>query len=105
MAQIKWTEPALDDLNEIAEYIALDNPSDAKKFVQETFKAVKRLKDFPNSGKIPTELKNSRCREIIVAPCRVLYRVDVDLVFILYVMRSERALRNFILEDRSANTV
>ena len=31
MAQIKWTEPALDDLNEIAEYIALDKPSAAKK--------------------------------------------------------------------------
>ena len=26
MAQIIWTEPALLDLNEIAEYIALDKP-------------------------------------------------------------------------------
>ena len=102
MAQIKWTEPALNDLNEIAEYIALDKPSAAKKLVQDTFKSVKRLKDFPNSGKIPAELQNSRYREIVVGPCRVFYRVDSDLVFILYVMRSERALRNFILEDRSA---
>tara|TARA_R110002072_G_scaffold302679_1_gene487244 strand:- start:981 stop:1298 length:318 start_codon:yes stop_codon:yes gene_type:complete len=102
MAQIKWTEPALDDLNEIAEYIALDKPSAAKKLVKDTFKSVKRLKDFPNSGKIPSELDNPRYREIVVGPCRVFYRVEVDLVFILYVMRSERALRNFILEDRNA---
>lgn len=27
MAQIIWNEPALLDLNEIAEYIALDKPS------------------------------------------------------------------------------
>jgi toxin ParE1/3/4 len=101
MAQIKWTEPALNDLNEIAEYIALDKPSAAKKLVQDTFEFVERLKDFPNSGKIPTELQDSRCREIVVGPCRVFYRVDADLVFILYVMRSERALCNFILEDRS----
>lgn len=42
MAQIKWTEPALGDLDEIAEYIALDKPSAAKKLVQDVFKAVTR---------------------------------------------------------------
>tara|TARA_R110001599_G_scaffold340042_1_gene560007 strand:- start:374 stop:691 length:318 start_codon:yes stop_codon:yes gene_type:complete len=101
MAQIKWTEPALDDLNEIAEYIALDKPSAAKKLVKEIFKSVKRLKKFPNSGKIPDELENSRYREIVVGPCRVFYRVEVNLVYILYVMRSERALRIYIIEDRN----
>ncbi len=101
MAQIKWTEPALDDLNEIAEYIALDKPSAAKKLVKEIFKSVKRLKDFPNSGKIPEELDNSRYREIVVGPCRVFYRVEVNIVYILYVMRSERALRIYIIEDRN----
>ena len=101
MAQIKWTEPALDDLNEIAEYIALDKPSAAKKLVKEIFKSVKRLKDFPNSGKISNELDNSRYREIVVGPCRIFYRVEVNLVYILYVMRSERALRIYIIEDRN----
>jgi toxin ParE1/3/4 len=69
MAQIKWTEPALDDLNEIAEYIALDKHSAAKKLVQNLFKSVKRLKNFPKSGKIPIELQDSRYREIVVGPC------------------------------------
>ena len=101
MAQIKWTEPALEDLNEIAEYIALDKPSAAKKLVANIFNSVKRLKEFPLSGKVPEELEDSRYREIIVGPCRIFYRVDGDLVFILYVIRSERALRNFILHDRA----
>ena len=101
MAQIKWTEPALEDLNKVAEYIALDRPSAAKKLVANVFNSVKRLKKFPLSGKIPEELEDSRYREIIVGPCRMFYRVDSDLVFILYVMRSERALRNFILHDRA----
>ena len=103
MAQIKWTEPALDDLNEIAEYIALDNSGAAKKLVQNVFKSVKRLKDFPQSGKIPTELLGFHYREVIVGPCRVFYRIETNVVFILYVMRSERALRHFILEDRNSN--
>jgi len=37
MAQIIWTEPALSDLDAIAEYIALDKPSAAMKLVQKVF--------------------------------------------------------------------
>lgn len=101
MAQIKWTEPALEDINEIAEYIALDKPSAAKKLVRNIFESVHRLKEFPLSGKTPFELTNSRYREVIVGPCRIFYRADNDLVYILYVMRSERVLRKFILQDRA----
>ena len=103
MAQIKWTEPALEDLNEIAEYIALDKPSAAKKLVANVFESAKRLKEFPLSGKVPEELEDSRYREIIVGPCRIFYRLESDLVYIPYVMRGERALRNFILQDRTSD--
>ncbi len=101
MAQIKWTEPALEDLNKIAEYIALDKPGAAKKLVAKVFDSVRRLKEFPLSGKVPEELEDSRYREIVVGPCRVFYRLESDLVFILYVMRGERALRTYFLQDRA----
>lgn len=101
MAQIVWTEPALIDLDEIGEYIAFDKPSVAKKLVATVFKSVKRLKHFPKSGKCPPELKNTDYLEIIVGPCRIFYRIDNDKVFILYVMRSERELKLFILDSRS----
>ena len=101
MAQIKWTEPALNDLDEIAEYIALDKPSAAQKLVKEIFKSTKLLKNFPESGRRPPELQDTNYREIIVGPCRVFYRVEKNKVYILYVMRSERELRKFLLEDRA----
>lgn len=101
MAQIKWTEPALKDLDEIAEYIALDKPGAAKNLVKEVFRSVKRLKQFPESGRCPPELADTRYRELIVSPCRIFYRLDNSTVYILYVMRSERELRKFLLEDRS----
>ena len=100
MAQIVWTEPALIDLDEIAEYIALDKPGAAQKFVKYVFTNVKHLKQFPKSGKRPPELQNTDCREIIVGPCRIFYRFSNDKIFILYVMRGERELKLFILEDR-----
>lgn len=101
MAQIKWTEPALNDLNEIAEYIALDKPAAAKKLVSSVLKSVKRLKEFPESGKRPSELPKTNYREVIVGPCRVFYRIEGKKVYILYVMRGERELRQFILADRN----
>ncbi len=102
MAQVIWTEPALSDLNEIAEYIALDNFDAAAHLIQEVFSAVERLEQHPKSGRRPPELeKKSRYREIIVRPCRVFYRVENDKVYILYVMRGERELRVFLLEDRA----
>ncbi len=102
MAELIWTQPALSDLNEIAEYIALENPVAARELVQRIFSAVERLEQHPASGKIPEELAGSRYHEVICGPCRVFYRQSRDQVLILYVMRSERELRNFLLEDREA---
>ncbi len=102
MAQVIWSEPALFDLNEIAEYIAIDKFDAAAHLVQEVFSVVEQLESHPNSGRRPPELDSeSRYREIIVGPCRIFYRVESEKVCILFVMRSERELRKFILEDRA----
>ncbi len=100
MVELTWTEPALSDLNEIAEYIALENPTAAGELVRRIFSAVERLEQHPTSGKIPDELEGRRYREVVSGPCRVCYRHLKGEVLILYVMRSERELRNFLLEDR-----
>ncbi len=102
MAQIIWTEPALLDLDAIAEYIALDKPSAANHFVQNVFSIVDRLEQFPESGRKPPEFKKSRYREIIVDPCRVFYRIEKEKIYILYVMRSERQLRKYLLNNRAS---
>ena len=101
MAQIVWTEPALLDLEEIAEYIALDKIDAAKRLVRKVFSSTDRLEKFPESGRKPPELEDSRYREIIVGPCRIFYRVEKNIVFIIYVMRSERKLRKYLLDERS----
>ena len=101
MAQVIWTEPALDDLDKIAEYIALDKPGAAKKLVRAVFTKVERLEQFPRSGRKPPELDKTRYREVVVPPCRIFYRIKDERVFVLYVMRSERQLRKVVLEARS----
>ncbi len=100
MARLIWTEPALADLEAIAEYIALDKPDAASRYVQKVLDRTERLEAHPNSGKRPRELKRTHYREVIVPPCRILYRVEKDTVYILHVMRSERLLRQHLLERR-----
>lgn len=93
MAEVIWTEPALSDLDAIADYIALDNPEAAGQLVRRVFQQVERLADHPKSGSKPPELRGWRYRQIIEPPCRVFYRIDGEIAYILYVMRAERLLR------------
>ena len=95
MAEVIWSEPALADLDAIADYIALENPSAARELVQAVFAHVDQLEAHPDSGSFPQELSERRCRQIVEPPCRVFYRHDKQQgrVYILHVMRSERKLR------------
>ena len=93
MAEIVWSEPALADLDAIADYIALDNPSAAQELVQRVFRHMAQLEQHPESGSKPKELKGWRYRQIVEPPCRIIYRYEDDQVFILHIMRSEQRLR------------
>ena len=98
MAEVIWTELALQELSAIAEYIALDNPAAASRLVEEVFDKTDRLEDFPHSGRVPPELPNSVYRDVVVPPCRIFYREDEKQIFVIYVMRDERQLRVYMLE-------
>jgi plasmid stabilization system protein ParE len=93
MAAVVWTEPALSDLDAIADYIALDNEDAARRLVQRVFAHVDQLRRFPASGSHPPEVPGRRYRQIVEPPCRIFYRVEGRTVFILHVIRSEQRLR------------
>lgn len=101
MAELIWTEPALSDLDAIADYIALDKPQAARLLVQRIFDHVEQLRDHPESGSRPRELPRSRYRQIVHPPCRIFYRYDGHRVLILHVMRSEMRLRKSSLSTES----
>jgi toxin ParE1/3/4 len=100
MARLIWTEPALKDLETIAEYIALDKPDAAQRYVKKVFTAIERLTQFPKSGSVPSETMNLPYRQVVIPPCRVFYRHDNDYVFIIFVMRSEQHLQQDLLIER-----
>ena len=96
MAEIIWSDEALEDINNIAEYIAISNILAAKALVKRIFNKIERLAEHPLSGRIPTEISDLNYREVIVNPCRIFYKVEDGKVYIIFVMRQEQDLKRYI---------
>ncbi len=47
MARVIWSDTALLELDDIANYIVLDKPNAAKKLVKKIFNQVEQLEQFP----------------------------------------------------------
>jgi len=98
MAKVNWTPQALADIEEIADYIAKDSEYYAKITITNIFDAVKKLKEFPLSGRIVPELNRKDVREIIFGNYRIMYRLKNYSVEILTVYHSARLLGDDILD-------
>jgi plasmid stabilization system protein ParE len=92
-APLIWSAPALDDLDEIASWIARENAGASAALVRRALAAVERLRDHPESGRWVPEIPRKLYREVIVPPCRIIYRREGSKVLIVHVFRSERLLR------------
>ena len=92
MAVVTWTDPALDQLDEICRYVARRSPGQAARLAEQMFQATDRLMLFPRSGRTVPEHKLDNVREIFVQSYRVIYRVTGDEVEILAVQHGARRL-------------
>lgn len=101
MAKVIWTDPALADLNEIADFVAKGSADSANELVRAVFAATDLLEQHPELGRVPVEVKGLPYREMVVRPCRIFYRYDRerDGVFVVFVMRGERQFEvRYLLE-------
>lgn len=87
-----WSAPALGDLDDIASYIACENTRAASNLVRRVLDTVERRYEHPESGRWVPELRQNQYREIIVPPCRIIYRPEGTDLLIVHVIRSERLL-------------
>ena len=62
MGELIWTEPALADLDAIADYIALDDPEAARGLMRRVFRHMEQLTAHPESGSVPRELRGMAYR-------------------------------------------
>jgi toxin ParE1/3/4 len=87
--RIRWTRPALADLEAIGDFIARDNPAAARRIVVGLVASVDALRDYPNLGR-PGRLTGTRELVVSGTPYVVPYRVLGDDVQILAVFHGAR---------------
>ena len=87
--KIRWLRLALNDLDEIAEYISKDNPEIATKLIQLIWNKVQLLKDHPHIGR-PGRVENTKELYIESTPFIIPYRVINKNIEILRVFHTSR---------------
>ena len=90
MAQIIWTEEAVESLKGIGSFIERDSQFYAARTISRLIESTERLTSFPQSGRIIPELQNKNFREVIVGNYRIMYQVKKNEVIIFTVLHSSR---------------
>ena len=90
--QVIWTDPALERVDEIAVYIARDDPDAAARWAVALFDAVQQFTEFPESGRVVPELGLREVRELLFGAYRVFYRIG-SAVEVLSVRHGSRLIR------------
>jgi toxin ParE1/3/4 len=92
--QISFAESAVTDLEEIREYYTGQHvPEVGDRFVRESIALIEDLPSHPDRGRVVSEFNQSKLRELIHPPFRIVYRRDPQRLSIVRVWRSERLLR------------
>ena len=95
MVEINWTDQALKDIDNIAEFISKDSLKYAKIQVNLFFDRVEVLYAQPGLGRIVPEIQKKKIRELIVGNYRIVYRiVSSKKIDILTIHHSRRLLTN-----------
>ena len=90
---IKWTIQAENRVYDIASYIALDSILEAEKWLKNIFSYIKRLENFPESGRYVPELSTRKdIRELVFKNYRIIYRIEKSTVYILTVRNYKQIL-------------
>jgi toxin ParE1/3/4 len=73
MGKVIWTDPALNDLHDIMEFVSRDSPAYAARLGQRIVAAPRGLEQSPRSGGRVPEFDRDDIREVIVRPYRIIY--------------------------------
>lgn len=91
---IKISETAYADLEDIENYISLDSPKIARRFIENIFERLEQLYEHPDSGrKVPEFIKNKEIRELILNKYRIIYKIlNPQEIVVLRIIHGSRLL-------------
>ena len=92
---------AEDDLNEIINFIAQNNPQTALKTMERIQKKINTLYRFPNRGGYVPELLSKNIkdyRQLVDSPWKIIYKIEDDNVTVLTIIDSRRNLQEILIK-------
>lgn len=93
MAQIRWSQVAIRELQAIHEYISIDSELYADKMIERILERVDMLESHILVGRIVPEFDKPYIRELIEGSYRIVYLVeDEDNVAIVHIHHQSRLL-------------
>jgi len=93
MGQIAWTKLAINDLENIYEFIAPESPFYAQKTINTFFFRVEVLSKFHRSGREIPEFKSPVIRELIEGNYRIFYKISEGSISTIRVHHSARRVK------------
>jgi toxin ParE1/3/4 len=83
--KVQFTPSARAQFLSALSYIRKDKPSAAVSFRNQSEKILRRLEDFPESGRTIPEFPELPYREVVISPYRFFYRIKNKYVWIVAV--------------------
>jgi toxin ParE1/3/4 len=90
--RVVWSPRAVEDLEAIAQYIAVDSSAYAAAVVKRILDTARYLSRFPYAGRIVPEFADENFREWFVYTYRIIYRIENEVVTIATVVHDRRLL-------------
>ena len=94
MVKLFYSKPALEDLKNIHDYIALDSKNAAKRFIFLLKERIKILKNQPLIGKEIYPDKYGNLRQLLYRSYRIIYLLENDILTIISIHHQSRLLEN-----------
>ena len=85
--QLRWTEEAANDLEQIANYLFEHMSEHAADLVREIYRAPAALLQFPYRGR-PGRKAGTRELVLAVRPCIVIYRIVGEMIQLVRILHS-----------------
>jgi toxin ParE1/3/4 len=94
MVTLRYSAPSIKDLENIKNYISLDSPLYAKRFILQIRYRVGILKQHPEIGKPVYPERFTNLRQLIFKAYRIIYQYEKSTVTIITVHHQARLLEN-----------
>ncbi|PHS23425.1 MAG: plasmid stabilization protein [Methylophaga sp.] len=91
--KITWSPLAVDQVRDIAIYIALDKPTAAVQWADKIFNSVEQLSEHPKSGRVVSEINRKEIRELVQGNYRMIYKIKPKEILVLVVKSYRQQLK------------